>query len=390
VAQILTKLSELEDYFSRIPRKFSDITSKILKALQELQDQAKLLKEWSDDKTKLINKLASMREMNTTPSLDDSTKMILEQVLDESRQSTQVKSYTKTHVMLGMQSGYSSKAERSIANKLLLWYEHERHVSGLFSSALGSLSDLPENQLQVVKRYVFDYHHSLENGKRLVKHAQMIGRAKAFLEAKKSRQGQPSPAILEEFVEGLEKLKSMGALSQKEESILKGMKSKGDQCFTQTEVEKLAMEGFIIGTGDLPIYLQEFLTVSDCTNTKGLNLPKTTSNKSIMYLKQKAEIMRIASLPRHSPEFQDDIKIIKILKILIQADLMLLNKSERLLDRLVDLKKNQIKLAKAQYIKVEENMEVFNSIMPSSGLKKVLHRLDPNVLAYFTMTSLQR
>jgi hypothetical protein len=69
---------------------------------------------------------------------------------------------------------------------------------------------------------------------------------------------------------------------------------------------------------------------------------------------------------------------------------MLLNKSERLLDRLADLKKNQIKLAKAQYIKVEENMEVFNSIMPSSGLKKVLHRLDPNVLAYFTMTSLQR
>jgi hypothetical protein len=387
-AQIPMKLSELEVYFSHIPTESYDPTiSKILGALHILQDQRNILNKWSKDKTKLVNKLDRMREMNETPPLrlDGSTKMILEHVLDESRRSDEIKPYAKTHIMLGIQSRLSSDAEIFIKNMLTLAMRN--NAEGL-SSTLVPLSNLPADQKAVVYRCVDNYDHAWDSGKRLIKHAQVIGRAGKFLEVKHSTLGE-SAAMLREGVAGLEKLGSMDTLPEQDNLLLRGIKAKGDQSFTQwqKEVKKLAMEGVMLETEDLPIRLQELLSAQECPRIQGIHPlkypPKESHMKTrpVLRTNEIEELVDIALNPEITPKIQDETKAMTMLKILIQAEYRSHNKSKRLLEKLAEILNEEIKLAKSKYQSINDNMIAFESIKNFPGLEKVLHKLDPDLSA---------
>jgi hypothetical protein len=193
--------------------------------------------------------------------------------------------------------------------------------------------------------------------------------------------------MLEKCVEGLEKMKSMGARSEWENLLLEVIKAEGYQSFTQKIVEKLALEGFMLETENLPTNLQELFIKSDSPSIQGLHSPTTLLKKQAVNIRPEdlnqneiEELVSITSLSQNAPEFQHEIKVIKRLKILIQAEYRSFNKFNRFLDTLAMLKKKEIQLAKSQFKKVEADMNAFKSIRNRTW-KQVLHKLDPTLPA---------
>jgi hypothetical protein len=146
------------------------------------------------------------------------------------------------------------------------------------------------------------------------------------------------------------------------------------------------MEGVMLETEDLPIRLQELLSAQECPRIQGIHPlkypPKESHMKTrpVLRTNEIEELVSITSLSQNAPEFQHEIKVIKRLKILIQAEYRSFNKFNRFLDTLAMLKKKEIQLAKSQFKKAEADMNAFKSIRNRTW-KQVLHKLDPTLPA---------
>ncbi|PLW37307.1 hypothetical protein PCANC_15438 [Puccinia coronata f. sp. avenae] len=163
----------------------------------------------------------------------------------------------------------------------------------------------------------------------------------------------------------LERLRDMGVrLSEKENALLNGLNfEEGEKSFTQKELENWAVEGAILEEGELPPYLNKCVIIFEAGTGElllALQSKEVTDVIKSLERHQIKELKRIGSLPRDNPEFRYETKLIKMLRILILADFKcnlsphksyeeLLDISKQSLDGLAELKRNEIRLAEAQY-----------------------------------------
>jgi hypothetical protein len=382
------KLLELKVYFSQIAREHPHtINSDIVKALQELEEKMKRLKKWSSGEVKLFNRLGTMKDIKAIPPhLANSKRWILKRVIIQWKRSERMRFYMKAFVILGIKpEELSSKAEKEVAKKLRRWYEF--YSKDFYSGSIGCPFDFSEEQWDVVRRYVEEYDSMLDSGRQLVKNAQLIDTAKSHVEAWQDSTVEKSPfhPIFKYSINGLKKLEELGAqLSVEENLLLKGVKSNRNPSLFQKELEKLAVEGIILETGGVPTYLQESVIVLDSTNTKHLSPLTTTDQKIVGILKglgegELEELMRLGSLPRNDPEFKSETKFIRMLRMVIEVDFRTsfnVDQTRELLQRLIELKENEIQRARSQFDKGKQDMNNFKSMVALPGLEKVLHKFD--------------
>ncbi|KAA1127929.1 hypothetical protein PGTUg99_012949 [Puccinia graminis f. sp. tritici] len=382
------KLLELKVHFSQIAREYPNIiNSDIVKALQELEEKMKRLKKWSSGEVKLYNRLGTMKDIKAIPPhLGKSKRWILERVIIQWKRSERMRFYMKAFVMLGIKpEELFSKAEKAVATKLRRWYEF--YSKDFYSGSIGCPFDFSEEQWDIVRRHVEEYDSMLDSGRQLFKNAQLIDTAKSHVQTYQDSTVEKTPLhpIFRYSINGLKKLEKLGAqLSVGENLVLKGLKSKRNPSLSQKELEKLAVEGIILETGGVPTYLQESVIVLDSTNTKHLSPLTTTDQKIIGILKglgedELEELKRLGSLSRNDPEFKSETKFIRMLRILIEVDIRSnfnVEKTRKLLQRLIQLKKNEIQRARSQFEKREQDMNDFQSIEALPGLEKVLYKFE--------------
>ncbi|PLW33376.1 hypothetical protein PCASD_13020 [Puccinia coronata f. sp. avenae] len=378
VAQIQQKLYTLKAYFSQVGREFPDGANlNILKAVQELEHQMKILKEWSGDQIKLFNTLKRIKEANEIPQcLDGNTQSILRKVLDESLLSDGNNFYMKAYARLGVEIPEFSEVEKRTAEVLNWWYDH--HKSDLFASTLRFVMNLPKDQQEVAKRYASDYDDIMDSGTRLVKHAELLDTAKNFIINERATLEEPPSKMLVEYArKGLQTLRDMDVrLSEEENSLLHGFKLPGERSLTHKEINKLAMDGFILEEGELSTYLHTLaIMLYNATTDQQLHSLAAFDEGIIgtilrcIKTNEMKELERVVLMPKSDPEFQNETKLIKMLPILVRADYRRLEESEKLshrchklLDRVAEIKQNNLRLARARYNMIEADMKAFKSI----------------------------